>query len=71
MSTLPPMKQESNTVDSFSEAQEPTHVLYDWRSSVLDIFLPLASLAFLPSIAQTVLQVINDPQVEWQGAARP
>ena len=69
MSTLPPMKQESNTVDSFSEAQEPTHALYDWRSSVLDIFLPLASLAFLPSIVQTVLQVINDPQVEWQGAA--
>jgi diguanylate cyclase (GGDEF)-like protein len=69
MSTHPPMKQESNTVDSFSEAQEPTHALYDWRSSVLDIFLPLASLAFLPSIAQTVLQVINDPQVAWQGAA--
>jgi GGDEF domain-containing protein len=69
MSTHPPMKQESNTVDSFSEAQEPTHALYDWRSSVLDIFLPLASLAFLPSIVQTVLQVINDPQVAWQGAA--
>jgi diguanylate cyclase (GGDEF)-like protein len=69
MSTHPPMKQESNTVDRFSETQEPTHALYDWRSSVLDIFLPLASLAFLPSIVQTVLQVINDPQVAWQGAA--
>ena len=69
MSTRPPMKQKLNTVDSLSEAQEPTHAFYDWRSSVLDIFLPLASLAFLPSIAQTVLQVINDPNIAWQGAA--
>jgi diguanylate cyclase (GGDEF)-like protein len=63
------MKQKPNTIDNPSTAQEPTHALYDWRSSVLDIFLPLASLAFLPSIAQTVLQVINDPQIAWQGAA--
>jgi diguanylate cyclase (GGDEF)-like protein len=69
MSTRPPMKQKLNTVDGLSQAQEPTHALYDWRSNVLDIFLPLASLAFFPSIAQTVLQVINDPKIAWQGAA--
>jgi diguanylate cyclase (GGDEF)-like protein len=69
MPTRPSTKQKLNTVDSLSQAQEPTHALYDWRSNVLDIFLPLASLAFFPSIAQTVLQVINSPQVAWQGAA--
>lgn len=69
MPTRPSTKQKLNTVDSLSQAQEPTHALYDWRSSVLDIFLPLASLAFLPSITQTVLQVINDSQIAWQGAA--
>ena len=69
MSTSPPTKQKLNTVDGLSQAQEPTRALYDWRSNVLDIFLPLASLAFLPSIVQTVLQVINDPQIAWQGAA--
>ncbi|MBN1449510.1 MAG: GGDEF domain-containing protein [Anaerolineales bacterium] len=69
MSTRLPTKQKLNTVDSLSQAQEPTYALYDWRSNVLDIFLPLASLAFFPSIAQTVLQAINDPQIAWQGAA--
>lgn len=69
MSTRPPMNQKLTTVDSLSQAQEPTHALYDWRSNVLDIFLPLASLAFFPSIVQTVLQVINNPQIAWQGAA--
>jgi diguanylate cyclase (GGDEF)-like protein len=63
------MQKKPNTIDRLSTTQEPTHALYDWRSNVLDIFLPLASLAFLPSIAQTVLQVINDPQIAWQGAA--
>jgi len=63
------MNQKLTTVDSLSQAQEPTHALYDWRSNVLDIFLPLASLAFFPSIVQTVLQVINNPQIAWQGAA--
>lgn len=69
MSTRPPMNQKLTTFDSLSQAQEPTHALYDWRSNVLDIFLPLASLAFFPSIVQTVLQVINNPQIAWQGAA--
>jgi len=52
-----------------AQGQEPNHVLYDWRSNVLDIFLPLASLAIFPSIVQTVLQVIRNPQIAWQGAA--
>jgi len=55
--------------DLLSQGQEPDHALYDWRSSVLDIFLPLASLAIFPSIVQTVLQVIRNPQIAWQGAA--
>jgi len=49
--------------------QDPDHALYDWRSSVLDTFLPLASLAIFPSIVQTILQVIRNSQIAWQGAA--
>jgi len=55
--------------DLLAQGQEPNHVLYDWRSNVLDVFLPLASLAIFPSIVQTVLQVIKNPQIAWQGAA--
>jgi len=51
------------------QEQEPDHALYDWRSNVLDTFLPLASLAIFPSIVQTVLQVVKNPQIAWQGAA--
>jgi diguanylate cyclase (GGDEF)-like protein len=52
------------------QGQEPDHALHDWRSNVLDVFLPLASLAIFPSIVQTVLQVIRNPQqIAWQGAA--
>ncbi len=60
----------SKEFDEFlPQGQEPDHALHDWRSSVLDIFLPLASLATFPSIVQTVLQVIRNPQIAWQGAA--
>ena len=57
------------TNELLSQGQEPDHVIYDWRSNVLDIFLPLASLAIFPSVVQTVLQVIKNPQIAWQGAA--
>jgi diguanylate cyclase (GGDEF)-like protein len=49
--------------------QEPDHALYDWRSNVLDIFLPLASLAIFPSVLHTVVQEIQNPQIAWQGTA--
>ena len=69
MSSHPPKQQKNTDNNGLSQAQEPDHALYDWRSSVLDIFLPLASLAMFPSIVQTVLRVINNSQIAWQGAA--
>jgi diguanylate cyclase (GGDEF)-like protein len=58
------------TEEQLIQGQEPTHALSDWRSNVLDTFLPLASLAIFPSIVQTVLQVARNPQqIAWQGAA--
>lgn len=59
--------QETN--DLLSHRQEPDDAFNDWRSNVLNIFLPLASLAIFPSVVQTVLQVIKDSQIPWQGAA--
>jgi len=52
-----------------SQRQGVDHALYDWRSSVLNIFLPLTSLAILPSVVQTILQVVKNPDIAWQGAA--
>jgi len=69
MSDQPSKESSHVSKDLLSQEQEPDHALYDWRSSVLDIFLPLASLAIFPSIVQTVLQVIRNPQIAWQGAA--
>ena len=69
MPTRSPTQQKNSVKNIHPPAQEPNLALYDWRSSVLDIFLPLASLAMLPTIIQTVLQVINNPQISWQGAA--
>ena len=51
------------------QGQEPDNALRDWRSSVLDIFLPLAALAILPLVVQIVLQWFNNPQIAWQGVA--
>ena len=39
------------------QGQEPDNALRDWRSGVLDIFLPLASLAIFPLVVQIVLQL--------------
>jgi diguanylate cyclase (GGDEF)-like protein len=52
-----------------TQGQDPDHALYDWRSNVLDIFLPLTSLAIFPSVFQTVRQWLNNPQIAWQGVA--
>ena len=70
MSTQSPPNQKLNTVDELlSEAQEPSSVIQDWRVNVLNIFLPLASIAIFPAVVQTVMQVINNPWIAWQGAA--
>ena len=52
-----------------SPEQEPRLVLQDWRSNVLNTFLPLASLGILPSMIQTVVQWRKDPSIPWQGVA--
>lgn len=57
------------TSELLSQGQDPNHALYDWRSNVLDIFLPLTSLAIFPSVFQTVRQWLNNPQIAWQGVA--
>jgi diguanylate cyclase (GGDEF)-like protein len=62
-------KQIQETNKLVSTGQEPIHALHDWRSNVLDIFLPLTSLAIFPSVIQTVLQAIRNPQIAWQGVA--
>ena len=69
MSNYPSEASTQEIKDLPPHEQEPKHALYDWRSNVLDIFLPLTSLAFFPSIVQTILQVIRNPQIAWQGAA--
>ena len=61
-----PGVEPSQETDGFlSKEKEPNHALYDWRSNVLDTFLPLASLAIFPSVVQTVLQVIKNSQIAW------
>ena len=63
------VEQSKKSDELLSQTQEPNIALRDWRSNVLDIFLPLASLAIFPALVQTVLQAINDPQIAWQGVA--
>jgi len=55
--------------EHITQGQDPDHALYDWRSNVLDTFLPLTSLAIFPSVFQTVRQWLNNPQIAWQGVA--
>lgn len=50
-------------------APEPDIALHDWRNSVLNVFLPLTSLAIFPSVVQTILQWRNDPEIPWLGVA--
>jgi len=69
MSDAPQHAQSKETNLLLSQGKEPLHALHDWRSSVLDIFLPLASLAIFPSVVQTVLQAIRNPQIGWHGVA--
>ena len=70
MSTPTPTKQNSNTADNLlSQAQEPSSAIQDWRANVLNIFLPLASIAIFPAVVQTVMQAISNPWIAWQGAA--
>jgi len=66
MTNTPPIEQ---VQEAIVQGQEPNHVMLDWRSSVLNTFLPLASLAILPSVVQTVLQWLNNPEIAWQGVA--
>jgi diguanylate cyclase (GGDEF)-like protein len=60
---------DQSTSELLSQGQDPNHALHDWRSNVLDIFLPLTSLAIFPSVFQTVRQWLNNPQIAWQGVA--
>jgi len=52
-----------------SQGQEPDTALRDWRTNVLNIFLPLASIAILPLVVQVVLQWWHHPEIAWQGVA--
>lgn len=64
MSNTPPIEQ---IPESSAGGQGPDHVMHDWRSSVLNTFLPLTSIAILPSVVQTIRQWLNNPGIAWQG----
>jgi len=64
-----PTEQAPEINTQVSPGREPNHALHDWRSNVLDIFLPLATLVIFPLVVQTVLQAIKNPQIAWQGVA--
>ena len=57
------------TNHQITRQQEPDSALTDWRNKVLDIFLPLASIAILPLLVKVVLQWLNHPEIAWQGVA--
>ena len=69
MSDASPSGQVQKANEITARGQEPKHALHDWRSNVLNIFLPLTSLAIFPSVVQTILQWLNNPQIAWQGVA--
>jgi len=69
MSSQPKNRQTRKSNRSPLQGQEPDTALRDWRSNVLDIFLPLASIAILPLLIQVVLQWLNHPEIAWQGVA--
>ena len=69
MSNTPSTEQIQKADEIMAQVQEPDHVMYDWRSNVLNIFLPLASIVILPSVIQTVRQRLNNPEIAWQGVA--
>jgi len=69
MATIPSDENEKNNKDVFAIGKRPDHVLHDWRSSVLNTFLPLTSIAILPLVVQTVRQRIKNPEIAWQGVA--
>ena len=70
MSTRPPTKQKLNKVDNLlSQAQEPSSAIQDWRVNVLNILLPIVTIALFPALVQTLTQAIDDPQIAWQGVA--
>ena len=65
----PPNEKPQGSKENLLNGQEPDNALRDWRSGVLDIFLPLASLAIFPLVVQIVLQWFRNPQIAWQGIA--
>ena len=70
MSTRPPTNQKPKTVDDLlAQAHEPSTAIQDWRDNVLNILLPIAAIAIFPALIQTLIQVMRNPQISWQGAA--
>lgn len=70
MSTQSSSKQKPNTIDNLlSQAQEPNSAIQDWRIGVLNILLPIVTIAIFPALIQTLTQAINNPQIAWQGVA--
>jgi diguanylate cyclase (GGDEF)-like protein len=70
MSTPTPTKQNLYTDDNLlSQAQEPSSAIQDWRINVLNVLLPIVTIALFPALIQTLAQALEDPQIAWQGVA--
>lgn len=55
------------TVDLIAQAQEPDSIIQDWRAGVLNILLPVITLAILPALIQTIYQVFIYRGIGWVG----
>jgi diguanylate cyclase (GGDEF)-like protein len=62
-------RSKSNPKSQFTTAQEPKNIIQDWRSSVLNILLPVVTIAILPALIQTIYQVFIYHTVGWLGPA--
>jgi diguanylate cyclase (GGDEF)-like protein len=53
--------------DLVARAKEPRSVIQDWRTAVLNVLLPIITLAILPALIQTIYQVFIYHGIGWQG----
>jgi diguanylate cyclase (GGDEF)-like protein len=69
MDSLHTSPQTEPAIDLIAQAQEPDSIIQDWRAGVLNILLPIVTLAILPALIQTVYQIFIYHGIGWQGPA--
>jgi len=55
--------------DLVNRAKEPKNVIQDWRAAVLNVLLPIITLAILPALIQTIYQMFIYHNINWYGPA--